>query len=278
MVERADDAGVVASSVSIRPTYTFQDYFAWTGDPSMTDAVLGLDPTLPLGRPWDELLPPLSRDDLLSSSALRRSVASYAVLTLTGIGLSGVPVSRLQALPVGPTVVQGSATVTQTAPNALTVNQHSEKVIINWTSFNVGVGELVNFLQGGQHWQALNRDLSGAVSQIAGQVKAPGQFLLSNAAGVHITPTARIDVGALVATTANIPDSAFMAGKMQFNLAGRADGAVVNQGAITIGEGGMAALVAPGVENAGVVNARLGKVALASGNTFTIDLYGDQLV
>ena len=38
------------------------------------------------------------------------------------------------------------------------------------------------------------------------------------------------------------------------------------------------ALVAPGVENAGVIRAELGRVVLASGNAFTLDLYGDKLV
>ena len=38
------------------------------------------------------------------------------------------------------------------------------------------------------------------------------------------------------------------------------------------------ALVAPGVENAGVIRAQLGRIALASGHAFTLDLYGDQLL
>ena len=38
------------------------------------------------------------------------------------------------------------------------------------------------------------------------------------------------------------------------------------------------ALVAPGVENSGVIRAELGRVVLASGNAFTLDLYGDKLV
>src|SRR5262249_56606714 len=42
--------------------------------------------------------------------------------------------------------------------------------------------------------------------------------------------------------------------------------------------GGFAALVAPGVRNSGIITATLGKVALASGNSFTLDLYGDRLI
>ncbi|MEE8270845.1 MAG: hypothetical protein V3R98_03810, partial [Alphaproteobacteria bacterium] len=53
---------------------------------------------------------------------------------------------------------------------------------------------------------------------------------------------------------------------------------VVNRGTITVAEGGLAALVAPWVENSGTIDARLGRVELASGDTFTIDTYGDRLI
>jgi large exoprotein involved in heme utilization and adhesion len=43
-------------------------------------------------------------------------------------------------------------------------------------------------------------------------------------------------------------------------------------------DAGLAAFVAPSVSNAGVINATMGKVALASGETVTLDLYGDDLV
>jgi hypothetical protein len=53
---------------------------------------------------------------------------------------------------------------------------------------------------------------------------------------------------------------------------------VVNLGTITASNAGFAALVAPGVRNSGTITATLGKVALASGNGFTLDPYGDQLI
>ena len=43
-------------------------------------------------------------------------------------------------------------------------------------------------------------------------------------------------------------------------------------------EGGLAAFVAPWVANSGTINARLGVVSLASGDRFTVDLFGDRLV
>src|SRR5262249_12582093 len=53
---------------------------------------------------------------------------------------------------------------------------------------------------------------------------------------------------------------------------------VVNLGNIAAADRGFAALVAPGVRNAGVITANLGHVALASGNGFTLDFYGDKLI
>src|SRR5229473_3429224 len=48
-----------------------------------------------------------------------------------------------------------------------------------------------------------------------------------------------------------------------FNIPGRLDASIVNLGNITASSGGFAALVAPGVRNAGTITANLGHVALA---------------
>ena len=82
----------------------------------------------------------------------------------------------------------------------------------------------------------------------------------------------------LVATTSNISNADFMSGNYNFNVPSSLSSTVVNQGSITAAEGGLVALVAPGVQNMGIITARLGKVSLVSGTTFTVDLYGDQLI
>ena len=69
-----------------------------------------------------------------------------------------------------------------------------------------------------------------------------------------------------------------MAGRFNFQIPGRPDASIVNMGTITATSGGFAALVAPGVRNSGTITATLGTVALASGNTFTLDFYGDKLI
>ncbi|CAN0583804.1 unnamed protein product, partial [Laminaria digitata] len=88
-----------------------------------------------------------------------------------------------------------------------------------------------------------------------------------------------VDVSGLVATTSNIRNSDFLAGRMEFSIpSANPNAAVINEGQITIAESGYAALVAPHVRNSGVINVRLGRVTLGAADAFAIDLYGDELV
>ncbi|MCD8494207.1 MAG: LamG domain-containing protein [Alphaproteobacteria bacterium] len=69
-----------------------------------------------------------------------------------------------------------------------------------------------------------------------------------------------------------------MAGNLAFNRPGNNDAAIVNAGTITAAEAGLVTLVAPRVDNRGIITARLGKVQLAAADTFTLDLAGDGLI
>ncbi|MCC6716276.1 MAG: hypothetical protein IT555_00165, partial [Acetobacteraceae bacterium] len=92
------------------------------------------------------------------------------------------------------------------------------------------------------------------------------------------TPTARVDTAGLVASTIGIANGDFMAGRMNFDQPGRPGAAVVNEGEITVRDGGLAALVAPEVRNSGTIRARLGRVALAGAESFVLDPRGDGLI
>ena len=87
-----------------------------------------------------------------------------------------------------------------------------------------------------------------------------------------------VNTAGFLATTNDIKNDDFMAGRYNFNIPGRPDASVVNLGTITATNGGFAALVAPGVRNSGTITAKFGKVALASGNGFSLDFYGDSLI
>ncbi len=182
-------------------------------------------------------------------------------------------------LPTNGQVVAGSATINQANPNTLNINQTTNRAVINWSSFDVGANASVNFYQPNAGSWTLNRVTNSvAPSQILGHLTANGNIAVINSNGVIFGPGSRVDVNGLVATTANIGDQNFMAGNMKFDQAGSGTAMVSNFGDITVKDAGLVAFVAPGVSNSGTITARLGKVSLASGQKFTLDLYGDKLV
>ena len=69
-----------------------------------------------------------------------------------------------------------------------------------------------------------------------------------------------------------------MAGRYNFSIPGNPTPPSSIKAPSRRRRGGFAALVAPGVRNSGTITATLGTVALASGNGFTLDFYGDKLI
>ncbi|MBT4104095.1 MAG: filamentous hemagglutinin N-terminal domain-containing protein [Nitrospina sp.] len=183
------------------------------------------------------------------------------------------------ALPTDPTVQAGNVQINQPNAQQLNVIQGSDKAIIDWRSFSIQANETVEFKLPSSNGLTLNRVTGNQASSILGQLKSSGRVVLINPNGVIFGDTARVDVHGLIATTTDISNWDFMNGSLNFNLpSNSSSGVVINKGNITVADGGLVALVAPGVANSGTINARLGKVSLVSGNTFTLDLYGDQLI
>src|SRR6185436_1434552 len=181
--------------------------------------------------------------------------------------------------PVGGTVVGGSATINNQGSANVTVNQQSDKAIINWNLFNIGVGEKTTFVQPNTNSIVLNKVTGGlGPSQILGTLTANGKVFIVNRDGIIFGPGAVITTAGFLATTSDIKNEDFMAGRFNFQIPGRPDASIVNMGTITATSGGFAALVAPGVRNSGTITASLGSIALGAGNLFTLDFYGDKLI
>src|SRR2546430_101613 len=173
------------------------------------------------------------------------------------------------ANPQGGQVAAGSAGIQGQGTKTVTVTQSSQNAIINWYTFNIGVGELTQFIQPNAGAIALNRVTGGqGLSTIYGSLQANGRIFLINPDGIMIGPGGTVNAAGFLASTNDIKNSDFMAGNYKFAIPGRLDASIVNLGNITASNGGFAALVAPGVRNAGVITANLGHVALASGNGF----------
>jgi filamentous hemagglutinin family protein len=209
---------------------------------------------------------------------LSRKPSNWAIFLVSFLTyLVGIFPSIVFALPTDPTIQSGSVTIDTTIPDTLNIYQGTDKAIIDWGGFNIDTLEHVDF-QLSQGGVTLNRVTGNDPSQILGKLTSNGDLWLVNPNGVFFGSNAQVDVNGLVATTSNISNSNFLSENYNFDIPSSLSNSIVNQGTITAAEGGLVALVAPGVQNLGVINARLGKVSLASGKTFTLDLYGDQLI
>src|SRR5437660_4288686 len=203
----------------------------------------------------------------------------FSKFLLTTAALIALTARPAAAGPEGATVVSGAAAIQGQGGAAVIVNQSSSSAIINWNTFNIGANESVRFNQPSTSSVVLNRVTGGlGPSEILGTLTANGRVFVINRDGILFGPSAVVNTAGFLATTHDIKNSDFMAGRYNFNIPGRPDASIVNQGRITATSGGFAALVAPGVRNTGTITATLGTVALVSGNGFTLDLYGDKLI
>ncbi|NUB04502.1 filamentous hemagglutinin N-terminal domain-containing protein [Azospirillum melinis] len=183
-----------------------------------------------------------------------------------------------RANPEGGVVTDGAATIHTTAPGRLDIIQSTPKAVIDWQRFGIAEGEHTNFQQPDTNAITLNRVTGSDPSAILGRLTANGQVWLVNPNGILFGPNARVDVGGLVATTHDIRNADFMAGRYNFEGRAGSTATVENEGTITVAQAGLAALVAPGVANRGTIQARMGEVTLASGRRFVVDLFGDQKI
>lgn len=173
-------------------------------------------------------------------------------------------VASTAAAPTLPKVVAGQASFSQDG-NVFSIT-NTPGTIINWQSFSVNAGEITRFIQQGSDSAVLNRIVGQDPSRILGALQSNGKVFLINPNGVVFGQGARVDVNGLVASTLDMSDSDFLAGKKHFSAAPTA-GNIRNEGAITTPSGGKVFLVAPNVENSGVITAPNGEVVLAAGRS-----------
>ncbi len=184
----------------------------------------------------------------------------------------------VQAAPQGGNVIAGEAAISVNEA-ATVIDQFTDKAIINWRGFSIDINELVRFIQPGAGSVALNRVTGAEASAILGELTANGRVFLLNPNGILFGAGAKIDVGALTATTFDIEDGDFLAGRYRFRQDPDHDSSyVINRGEIKVAENGFAYLVAPSVGNEGLIIAEMGRVVLGSGDEFTIDFSGDGLI
>jgi filamentous hemagglutinin family protein len=189
--------------------------------------------------------------------------------------------------PTGEVVQTGNATFNRGTVNNTNINQTSRYVKIKWDTFDTSENHIVNFTQptGGV---ALNRVTGGNATTFAGTLNAGGTVIIQNNHGITFTKSSVLNVGSLIATTANTLDNERFDG--DGNLIGiaadgsAADGDITFGGTMELSPNGFAILAAPYISteantkpNSGI-KANLGRIELASATKYTIDLQGDNLI
>ena len=128
-------------------------------------------------------------------------------------------------------MVGGAATIQGQGGPAVIVNQSTSSAIINWNTFNIRANESVRFNQPSASSVALNRVTGGlGPSEIMGTLTANGRVFIINRDGILFGPGSVVNTAGFLATTNDIRNADFMAGRYNFNIPGRPDASIVNQG------------------------------------------------
>lgn len=202
------------------------------------------------------------------------NVISLIILTT----YTGATYASAQDLPQKDSVVFGTATVEKTTADKMTINQTSDKVQINWHSFDIGQNKEVEFKQPSPNAVAYNRVTGGNASQIQGKLTANGKVYLANPNGVIITKGAEINVAGLLATTKDLEQisengngNSYQFTRKTKNGQELKEGKVLNQGKIKAKD--FVVLNGDNVINEGEIDAtNNGKVYLSSDYNFTFTL------
>jgi filamentous hemagglutinin len=182
------------------------------------------------------------------------------------------------APPVTTWVTSGAATYV-TSGNSMTINQSTDRAVLNWQSFNISTDGKVTFKQPDSNSIALNRIYDANATQIFGSLQANGQVYLINQNGFLFGATARVNTGGLLASTLNMTDDVFKNGLLS-NTQAQLPALVPFEGAdlaksnvmvepgaqLTTNAAGQRILLsAKNIDNQGNITANDGQVILAAG-------------
>uniref|UniRef100_UPI0004874C75 two-partner secretion domain-containing protein n=1 Tax=Marinimicrobium agarilyticum TaxID=306546 RepID=UPI0004874C75 len=215
----------------------------------------------------------LTRDRLPLARRFRPRLLSVAIVA-AGQALYSLP---SMAGPEGGQVTGGNGTIEYNG-KVTTIEQLSDRLAVDWDSFDVSADEVVNFLQPGAQSIALNRILSHNGSEILGQINANGRVVLVNPRGIVFGEGAQVNVGGMLASGLDIGVDEFMAGDLTFSALEGVEGRVVNRGIIQAATGGSVTLLGKQVRNEGLISARLGSIALAAGKEAVVTFDPDGLM
>ena len=206
---------------------------------------------------------PGKRSQQKAPKALRRRSRSQSGARLALNILGWGSTASLLAGPQGMTVGQGHAVVSG-APGNMTIHT-SDRALLNWNSFNIGVRESVNFVQPSAASVVWNHITDPNPSQIFGRLTANGVVVLQNSSGFYFGPNSYVRAASLLVTTSpGLPPDFAGGGFWQFNGA-PPEANIVNHGTLTTEKGGSLFLISERIDNHGKIEAPGGQVGLLAG-------------
>ncbi|MFM1550054.1 MAG: filamentous hemagglutinin N-terminal domain-containing protein, partial [Lentisphaeria bacterium] len=194
----------------------------------------------------------------------------FLSILLSGIMLA-TPFSAVAQLPTNPDLVHGSVDFNQQGAS-LFMNQSSNAAVVNFDSFSIGAQNGVYITQPGATSALLSRVVGADPSVIHGLLDATGIVYLVNQNGIYFGGNSRIDAAGLVASTLDISDANFLAGKNIFE--GDSTASIVNEGSISAAD--FIIFLATNIRNAGDLSAA--SVTMAAAEKVTLqNVYGGVL-
>ena len=195
----------------------------------------------------------------LKTTTVSTLVAVAALLSLTP--------SQARAAPQGGQVASGMATIGVSggvSGTVTTVLQASDRAVLDWSSFDLAVGETARFIVPNSSSATLNRITGGGVSRISGTVESNGIVYFSNPNGLVFDASSRVSANGFFATSGGMDTDSFMT-RRESSAVG--SGGVTLNGVITA----PAILVRAGtVTVGGALSAGGGRIDIASTNLTTI--------
>lgn len=189
----------------------------------------------------------------------KHRIVASAILCAYLVQLAIVPV--VLANPTGLNSSTPGVSFSGVGTSNTTITSSALRSIVNAQGFDTVRGETVNVIQSNN--AAMLIRIGGPATSYDGSLNAMGRLFLLNPNGIFFGPNAQVNVGGLIASSLNITNANFLAGHYLFAGAG-IEGPVKNMGRIHGAYDGVY-LLAPNVENSGVITTPGGSIVLAAG-------------